>query len=412
MVTGMTFKPEFYSIWGTLKLAFKSNPSFRHLDIPGMQSILKLRKKLLLDRIVKFNNQYYSTLTIPAFPSPAYNNMISKGGLNFDHMGTAKKRNIESAFLAISSVCPNNCSHCYEQHNLHKNIRIPIDKWIEVMHVLQQNGTNIIILTGGEPLSNFNDLLKILHAGDKDLSDFHLHTSGSLLTKEKVYLLKEAGLKAAAVGFDDHNLKRFEIIRQKGLYDDAVNALRLFNEAGIMTYVNLCASKEFIHSGSLYEYYNFVKELNVSFIQLLEPRESGGYLYNEEAVIPYEEERNILVEFTRETNFNRRYKDGPIVYYVAHIEGKGQMGCCMGGLSHFHLDSAGNVNPCVFLPVSFGNIMDEEFTDIFTRMREAVPHPLHKECASLTLSDTIRKHSSEGVPIPFNKIKTEWEELL
>jgi len=45
-------------------------------------------------------------------------------------------------------------------------------------------------------------------------------------------------------------------------------------------------------------------------------------------------------------------------------------------------------------------------------MRKAVPHPLHKECASLILAETIRKHSPEGVPVPFNDIKTEWEKLL
>jgi MoaA/NifB/PqqE/SkfB family radical SAM enzyme len=407
----MPFKPKFYSTWGSLKLAFKSNPSFKKLNIPEMLSGIKLSKKLLLNKIVKFNNQYYSTLTIPAFPSSAYDNMISKGGFNFERMGYPEKRNIESAFLAISSVCPNNCSHCYEKHNLQNNTVIPIEKWIEVMHLLQQSGTSIIILTGGEPLTNFNNLLKILHEGDKDLSDFHLHTSGYQLTLEKALLLKEAGLKAAAVGFDDHDPARFEVIRQKGIYDDAVNALKLFNEAGILTYVNLCATKEFIRSGSLYEYYNFVKELNVSFIQLLEPRPCGGYLFNED-FIPDEKDREILLDFTRRTNSNRQYKDGPIVYYVAHVEGKDQMGCCMGGLSHFHLDSAGNVNPCVFLPVSFGNIMDEEFTDIFARMRKAVPRPVHKECASLIMADTIRKHSNEGLPVSYNDIQTEWKEKL
>jgi MoaA/NifB/PqqE/SkfB family radical SAM enzyme len=408
----MLFQPEFFHNWSIMKLSLKSSASFRKFNLLGLISILRLRKKLLLNRIVKFNNQYYSTLTIPAFPSPAYNNMMSKGGLNFESMGTSTKNNIESAFLAITSSCPNKCRHCYEQHNLQKNTVVSVEKWIDIIHWLQQYGTNIIILTGGEPLSRFNDLLKILKAGDKNLSDFHLHTSGNSLTMEKALMLKEAGLKAAAVGFDDHDPARFEIIRQKGMYDHALNALRIFNEAGIMTYVNLCASKELIHSGSLYEYYDFVKVLNVSFIQLLEPRPCGGYLFDNGAAILNEEERNILVDFTRETNFNKKYKNGPVVYYVAHVEGKEQMGCCMGALSHFHVDSAGNVNPCVFLPVSFGNIMNEEFANIFSRMRKAVPHPLHKECASLILAEAIRKHSPEGVPVPFNNIKTEWEKLL
>src|ERR1035437_6927014 len=301
----MLFQPEFYHRWGIMKLRWQSSKSFRKFDLSGIISLLRLRKKLLLNRIVKFNNQYYSTLTIPAFPSPAFNNMMSKGGLNFESMGTSKKENIESAFLAITSSCTNNCKHCYEKHNLQNSTVIPAEKWIDIMHWLQQYGTNIIILTGGEPLSRFNDLLKILKAGDKNLSDFHLHTSGNSLTMEKALMLKEAGLKAAAVGFDDHDPARFEIIRQKGMYDHALNALRIFNEAGIMTYVNLCATKELIHSGSLYEYYDFVRELKVSFIQLLEPRPCGGYLFDNGSVILNEEERNILLDFTRRSEERR-----------------------------------------------------------------------------------------------------------
>jgi len=36
------------------------------------------------------------------------------------------------------------------------------------------------------------------------------------------------------------------------------------------------------------------------------------------------------------------------------------------------IDSKGNVNPCVFLPVTFGNIMEEYFRSIYRRMRERI----------------------------------------
>lgn len=406
----MSNKPLFYGRWGTLRLAFKSSPA--SINLASIVSVLKLRKKLLLNKVASFNGQYYSTLTIPAFPSPAFDNMVSKGGLNFGSYGTSLKKNIESAFLAITSDCPNNCSHCYEKHNLYNNSEIPVEKWIKITDTLQQRGTNIIILTGGEPLARFDDLLRILKAGDKNLSDFHLHTSGNLLTKEKALLLKEAGLKAAAVGFDDHEPERFEVLRQKGMYTHAINALKIFNEAGIVTYVNLCASKEFINSGSLYEYYEVVKKLNVSFIQLLEPRPCGGFLNADDSVLLNDEEKKTLTDFTKKINYNKKHRNGPIVYYVAHIEGKKQMGCCMGGISHFAIDSAGNVNPCVFLPVTFGNIMEEDFNVIFNRMRDAVPNPVKKDCASLLLADTIRNYADSGIPVSYSKIKKEWKEML
>ena len=126
----------------------------------------------------------------------------------------------------------------------------------------------------------FDKLIDILSSADKDQSDFHLHTSGNSVTSEKVNQLKDAGLKAAAIGFDDFKEEKHDKIRGKGSFADAVKALKLFNEAGILTYVNLCVSKDLLKADNLYTYYEFVKGLNVSMIQLLEPRPCGGYFNN------------------------------------------------------------------------------------------------------------------------------------
>ncbi|MGE5457258.1 MAG: radical SAM protein, partial [Methanococcaceae archaeon] len=197
-------KPEFLGPFRSLKIAYKSLYSYSSKNNPGLPYIIRLRKNLLLNRMVKFNGQYYSSLTVPAYPSPAYDLMVEKNGLFFDKMGSGEKRNLESAFLGISSKCHNNCTHCYEQHNLSTDGEVPVEKWIETVKTLQEMGTNIIILTGGEPLLRYNELLKVLRAGDKNKSDFHIHTSGITLTIEKAAQLKLAGLKAAAVGFEDH----------------------------------------------------------------------------------------------------------------------------------------------------------------------------------------------------------------
>jgi len=87
------------------------------------------------------------------------------------------------------------------------------------------------------------------------------------------------------------------------------------------------------------------------------------------------------------------------------------MGCMMGGLSHLTIDSKGNVNPCVFLPVTFGNIMKEDFATIYARMRMAIPRPVHKACPSITLAETIRGRLRAGIvsPVPFEALRDEWE---
>jgi MoaA/NifB/PqqE/SkfB family radical SAM enzyme len=89
------------------------------------------------------------------------------------------------------------------------------------------------------------------------------------------------------------------------------------------------------------------------------------------------------------------------------------MGCMMGGLSHLYIDSLGNVEPCVFVPVAFGNILKEDFSEIYARMRAVVPYPLRAPCPSLTLTEIFRSKKREGIqlPIPYLMIPKEWEKL-
>jgi len=78
------------------------------------------------------------------------------------------------------------------------------------------------------------------------------------------------------------------------------------------------------------------------------------------------------------------------------------------------IDSRGNVNPCVFLPVTFGNIMEEDFNSIYRRMRERIPRPVHKECPSLSLSHVLQARAQEfgGWPVPYSAVQDEWEALM
>jgi MoaA/NifB/PqqE/SkfB family radical SAM enzyme len=417
--------PKYFRNWKIIPLTLKSllknsnhlNSAFSYpkefLSLSNILSILRLKGKLFLYKLVCFNNQFYSTPTIPAFPSRAYDNMVLKGGLNFNSAGTGLKRQIDSVFLAITNKCKLNCEYCYEKNNINKGEDISISKWNEIIESLQETGVNIFVLSGGEPLLTYDKLLSILSSADKDKSDFHLHTSGNSITEQKVKELRDAGLKAAAIGLDDYDEERHDKIRGKGSFADATKTLQLFNEFGILTYVNFCARKEILKADHLYKYFEFVRGLNVSIIQLLEPRPCGGYFNNGSDVWLDDKDKRILTEFTLNGNKRRRYKNYPLIYYVAHIEGKHQMGCHMGGLSHFYIDSKGNVCPCVFFPISYGNINEEKIATIYQKMRKNIPYPLRTECPSLLLADKLKENYIENKvsPVPFDQIQEQIDSL-
>lgn len=419
-------RPHFYRGFKLLQLALlvymrnlklykkDKNASILKSKKDGILSAIRLRKKLVLTKIVKYNNMYYSTPTIPGFPSEPFDNSLKNGGLNFYSAGTPMKKQIDSLFLAVTDKCVLNCRHCYEKQNINKNSDVGTEKWKEIISLFQNKGTSIIILTGGEPLYDFNKTLDLLSYGDKSLSDFHLHTSGMTVTRKKVKALKSSGLTAAAVGLDHYIPAKHDEIRGRGSFDSAVQALELFSEEGVMTYVNLCATKDLIRSGGLWKYFGLVKKLNVSFIQLLEPRPCGGFFgYNSDALLS-PADKKYLLDFTITGNSSGKYGDFPVVYYVAHIEGKEQLGCHMGGLSLLYIDSFGNVCPCVFFPVSFGNILNEDTEIILNRMRKNIPGPIRSDCPSLKFPDTVGKINNDlnSMPLPYSLLDESIKNIL
>lgn len=261
-------------------------------------STVRLRKMLHLGKMIKHNGKFYSSLTVPGIPSPAFANSVRNGVLNFFDAGTPLKKGVDTALLAITPNCPLNCSHCYEKANINRYTSVTDGQWIETVTTLQNHGCGIIVLTGGEPLSDFDRLIKILRSGNKDLSDFHIHTSGMTVTEDKVILLKEAGLTAAGVGIDHYEEVENDRLRGRGAFRNAVKAIDLFVKHGILVYVNFCATRQMANEDELLRYTRFVKSHGVSMIELLEPRECGGFK-GDTSIMLDENEKAALFEFKK-----------------------------------------------------------------------------------------------------------------
>lgn len=402
--------------FGGYLLRPRSFPLFRILPLKsGALYTLKIVRDIGIRKMVQFGDVYFTSLTAPHHPSAAYNRMVARGGLNVGAAGTPLKQQIDTVLLAITRTCELHCQHCYERHNIGTGDEIPVSRLKQVIAQVQQQGVSSLVLTGGEPMTRFDALLELVRAADKDLSDVHVHTSGHGVTIERATLLKRAGLTAAAVGLDDVDPVRHDRLRgYEGAHDEAVKALQIFRSAGIFTYVNVCATPAMVRSGDLWRYAEFVGNLGVGFIQLLEPRPCGGYLHANDGSLLAPEDRLELEDFFHQVNTRRRYHNYPVVHYVAYAESPAQRGCMMGGLSHLYIDSRGNVNPCVFLPVSFGNVIEEDFEPIYRRVRAAIPRPLHKQCPSLQLQPVLIEQSRKSgeMPVAYHSIRAEWETMF
>lgn len=396
----------------TYALQRKKYPKF------SLKSLKPMRKDKILavNRVAVLEEYSYTALMrIPRWPSPAFDHMITRGGLGMDEEAIANRTQIDSAILSITRKCTYECEHCYEYANRADKESISVSKWIEIIAQLQKIGTSVIVLSGGEPMLRFANIVTILRAADKRLSDFHLHTTGIDMSLDRAYELKDTGLVAAGIGLDYPDPERQDKFRgREGAFENAIKAIDILNQVGIFTYTNTCLRKDCIRNGELYEFLELMKKLRVGTIQFLEPKPCGRYGSNGQKEFLTTDEKNKVIDFVKTVNRGKVYKDYPPVSYIAHTERPENFGCLMGGLSHFTIDGAGNVNPCIFVPISFGNILEEDFLEIFYRMKSVITRPYRTQCPSELLNEAIKeqKHHLKKMPVPFTQIKKEWINML
>ncbi len=388
--------------------------------IPGVRlraiAALLMRGRARSRRGCRLGRYYYgASLRTPRWPSPAFDRMIANGGMNLAPGFTEQKHQIDTAILAVTRRCFYKCVHCYDSLNRADEDVVPVDRWIEAVRHLERIGTSVIVLSGGEPMLRYEDLLSILDQSDPDLSDVHLHSSGAGVTPARARELAARGLVAAGIGLDFPDPERHDRFRGvAGAFDAAVRALEAFAGAGVFTYTNLCLTRELVASGGLYEYLKLAKDLRVGVVQLLEPKPCGMYASRNGDELFSQRERDETAAFFEEANTSRRYARFPPVAYTARFERADRFGCLMGGLGHLAIDGNGNVNPCVFVPVSFGNINDEEFPSIYERMRSACAAPHYGECPALLLNRRIRAERERmgGATVRYEGLRAQWAELL
>jgi MoaA/NifB/PqqE/SkfB family radical SAM enzyme len=381
----------------------------------GFLRTLGLLARVGHTQVVQVGGRYHFSLVEPRWPSEAYDELVARGGLSLGAAGTPAKAQVDMAILAVSAACDYRCGHCYERFNLDRGAPVPVARWRRLVAELQEAGTAVIVLSGGEPFQRFDDVLEIVRTTDKTRSDVHVHTTGHGASPERVAALVDAGLAAAGVALDHPEPARHDAFRAwPGAFDEAVRALRLFAEAGVLAYVNCTVTRDLVRDGGLERLRALAGALGAGAMQLLEPKPCGAWAEADLAAVYGPGERAAVRRFVEASRRPFRPTPGPVVYWPADAEAPDRLGCLMGGLSHLHVDSRGNVEPCVFLPVSFGNVLEEDFAAIFRRMREAVPRPLHARCPSLQLSERVGfdRRRQPRLPVPWDDVRGEWQRLF
>jgi len=344
------------------------------------------REWLATERLTRHRGQWVINSFMPPFPGRAYERM-------FENLLSGRHLSPVSAYLAVTGECPCRCWHCSLAHR-DVSSSLPRETWESVIDQLQALGVSLIGFTGGEPLLR-SDLDELVARAARGGATPVLFTCGLGLDDARARRLADAGLWACGVSLDHDEEAECDRLRGRaGAYRAALAALRAARKAGLYTMTGTVATRSLIESGRHERIYRLAAELRVHECRFIEPMPCGRLAAADALLRP--EHTAALRAFHAERN---RSRGGPKVCAFNQIESPEVFGCG-GGTQHLFVDAAGEVCPCDFTPLSFGNVRDRPLARIWERMNRAMGDNPRAHCFIQKHHGLIAARAAGEWPLP------------
>lgn len=320
---------------------------------------------------------------LPPLNSAAYGRFVD------EHL-TRRNDGPSHAQIAVTNTCPQHCAFCYNRDRT--GTPLATAEILRVVDQLADAGVFWLGLTGGEPLV-CEDLTRVVrHAAQR--CAVKLFTTGCTLLPRQAADLKRAGLFSVSVSLDHWD----EAIHDRGrdypgAFKAALAAIATFKSEGLDTGVSAVLSKEMVANGEVEPFLAFLETLEVDEIWLSETKPAVRGWWDDALLITEAERRDLIALQDR---YNRRRGRHATLNYLAHFESAERFGCT-AGRKMVYVDAFGEVSPCVFVPVSFGNVRDGPLAGILERMR-SVCRP-GSECFISANYGALRDRAGGGLPI-------------
>jgi len=334
---------------------------------------LSFKQKLALNyvskesKLTRIGKKLFSNTFTPYFPSPAYDRFL-RGVIQ---VAQGQPLPVVTNF-AVTPRCPCRCWHCSFADRSRQDV-LSLEQLQTSIAEVQALGASVIGLTGGEPLlrSDLEDIIACIDERSMPI----LFTTGYKLTAERVQRLQAAGLEIPVISLDHYDAARHDKGRgRQGMHATALQAIRLFQDAGMYVAVSFVPDRRLVADrDELFKTIDFFRDLGINDMRLTSPILSGHLTERPEELLSAEQVKTIF-DVQKKCTQMPGY---PGVFAYDYFESERYYGCG-AGFNYMFIDSQGNVCPCDFTMMSFGNILERPLTEIWneTSQHFSLPGPV------------------------------------
>ncbi|HVN98224.1 MAG TPA: radical SAM protein [Syntrophorhabdaceae bacterium] len=355
-------------------------------------------------KAVRVEGGYKLDLYLPAFPSKAFFSALEGKVIR-------KPPSPVTVVFSTTKACQYRCSHCYQRKD--ENADMDETLMVDTAKALQEMGVAMFDIEGGEPFLRYSRLLSLIKSLD-ERSELWVNTTGAGIKSGMLEELKKYGLFGLMISIHSPDPKNHDALTGvEGSFDLACKTVGQCRAVGLTAAINSVLSEEEVRIGGLDRLMFLARKLDADFVQLIHPKPAGMWLGHKQGM----QTDPGLIAFIQQEHIrynSHRYADYPSLSAQVFEESEKTFGCTSGGIDRFYVNASGEIQPCEFLNISFGNVRDEPLTTVFARMRSAYTEPC---CDWLCVSQgeniyhLMERYETHVTPLPWtivSKLVKEW----
>jgi radical SAM protein with 4Fe4S-binding SPASM domain len=306
--------------------------------------------------------------------------------------GITTPQRIHAPFLVVwdfTHLCNLRCKHCYQDAQAALEDELTTEEAKGLIDQLADAGVVVIAFSGGEPLMRKDFFEIAAYAKSRDMY-IALASNGTLITPQVAARLRAAGVYYVEISIDGKDAFSHDGMRGiHGAFDRSIRGIESCVKEGLYTCIATTVTRE--NYPEIPEIYALSKKMGVKRLMGFNFIPTGrGIQMVDQDISPAEREELIKYMLTIDARGEKpeclstapqmarvaveiAESEGVPVghFYLGQaLKGKTRMladfiGGCGAGRLYCSIEPNGEIQPCVFMPISVGNIRDNDFLSVW-----------------------------------------------
>ncbi len=300
-------------------------------------------------------------------------------------------RNVD---IALDYTCNLECVHC-SCANLRDPGRgkLDIEDYARLAREMVALGAIYVSFTGGEPMTPRADLEKVMEQFPVRKMLIGLQTNAMLLNEERARRYRKLGVDVLQVSLDGFDPELHDAFRRReGAHAKVLENVTIARSAGLRVILCTSVTRESVYGDDLVKLLDYAEVNDLPTVVSI-PCPSGNWRGADDMLLGDRERVRLDELLARFKGFRRDFHSN-----------YSKLGCS-ASTEKLYVTPFGDVIPCPFIHVSFGNVKDEPLEVIrrrmmsYDRFTEYAPHCLAGEDGAFIDEVMTPTFEAEHLPV-------------